>query len=320
MKRICAWLISVVLILALAVPALAIVDRPEGYVGDYANVLSSATEDHINEMNEALNAATGGAIVVVSVDFMDGMTADRYAKACFDAWGIGDKEKNNGLLLVFAVGENRCWATAGRGIEGTFDASALDGMMEDYFYNDYDSGNYDAAARGFFDAAYDRFESSYGPFTSGGQVSGNYPPRREQSGAAELASLVLVIVVIVVVVVVAVALDGMRYRRYRRRYFGLPGYTYVPFIFGRPRRRYRRPPPPPRPPRGPRPPMGGGWHGNPFGGGMSRGGGAGRSGGHSRSGGSFGGFGGFSGRSGGFGGRSGGFGGGMSRGGGAGRR
>ena len=287
------------------------------YVADYADVLSEETEQYIIDQNQALFEATGGQIVVVAVDFMDGMDSADYAMAVAEKWGgIGDAERNNGFLLVYAVGENKVWAMAGAGIEDVLSASTIEGWLEDDFYDGYDAGEYDSATRAFFDDVYGWYESYYATSSTGGaaQPGYEYLPQPENdhfyahTGSSLIGTLLSLFLapLIVVIIVVAILADGWRYRRYHRRYMGPgmppPPYVYRPFIFGRPHR-----PRPPRPPRGPRPPMGGGFHS----GGGFRGGGAGRSGG------------GFS-RGGGFGGRSRGGGGfsrgGGFRGGGAGRR
>jgi uncharacterized protein len=315
------------------------VDAPANtYVGDYAGVLSEETEQHIIEQDTKLSQSTGAAIVVAAVDFMDGLSSEEYAYQCFNTWGVGDSDRNNGLLLVYAVGENRVWAMQGSGIEDALTSADLSEMLEDYFYDDYDAGEYDAATLAFFDAAYDWFDSYYGGIgsaTGSGstqtQPSGQYPTQEEPVGGYVEYSrprsnfafgVIYLLILLVIIILVA---DAIRYDRYRRRYL-LPGMpppvvVYHPFIFGR---RHRGPRPPmgggprpgagPRPPAGggarpgagPRAPRGGGFSGGGFGGGGSRGGGAGRSGG-SFGGGSFGGS------------RGGGFGGGGSRGGGAGR-
>lgn len=344
MKRLCSILFALALALTLSVPALAIVEAPANtYVADAAGVIDVETEEYIIAQNDKLSRATGAAIVVVAVDFMDGMSADEYAYECFNTWGIGDKERNNGLLLVYAVGENKVFAMQGSGIEDALTAAELENMLEDTFYTDYDAQEYDTATRTFFDAAYDWFDSYYGGIDN--LLQGVEDPwalsqaevdrierenwERERRSEQQMMMAVYLIGFLIVAILVW---DALRYDRYRRRYL-MPGMPppvvlYRPFIFGRPH--HRRPPPPPRGPRGPggfgpgpgpRPPSGGGFFSSGgFGGGSSRGGGAGRRGG------SFGGgFGGFSGGShgGGFSGggfRGGGFGGGGSRGGGAGRR
>ena len=293
----------------------AVVDPPENtYVADYADVLTADTEQYIIEHNQTLNAATGGAIEVVTVDFLDGMDIADYAYELFNTWGIGDGEADNGLLLLLAIGEENYYAMPGAGIENALTASTLDDYLWTYLEADFAAGDYDAGVRQVFDAFYGWYESYYGGFAQGTvpQPGPDYgpQPQPEHGGVTAAVGLTLgafltlflppLLVILIVGVVLA---DSWRYRRYYRRYMmpGMPPppYVYRPFIFGRPHR-----PRPPRPPRGPRPPLGGGFGG--FGGGMTLGGGAGRRG-------SFGG----GVRSGGF---RGGFGGGRTRGGGAGRR
>ena len=117
----------------LAGTALAVAEpTPEFYVADYAGVLSQETEEYIVSRNALLLEATGGEIVIVAVDFMDGMSGDEYAMAVAENWGgIGDEERNNGFLLVFATGENKVYAMAGYGLQQVLTAAKIEGYLED---------------------------------------------------------------------------------------------------------------------------------------------------------------------------------------------
>lgn len=321
-RQLCALLAA---LMVLSTTVFALPDPPEsGYVLDQADVISTDTTDHINRQNEILSEATGAAIVVVSVDFMDGLDSATYANQMFNQWGIGDKDRQNGLLLVFAVGENKVRALSGTGIEDSLTASKLEDYLTDYFYDYYDAGLYDEGVLDFFDAVYGWFSDYYaGELGGAGSGPVTAPPseRPVRQDSDLVFTFVALLVPLVCLILLLVALDGLRYSRYRRRYLG-PGMPpppmYYPIFFGRPHyhHHHHRPPPPPGP--GPRPGGGPppGSFGGPFGGGGARGGGAGRGGSSSFRGGGFGGGrGGFGG--GGF--HGGGFGGGGARGGGAGR-
>ena len=336
-KRLTAALMC---LLVLCGGAWAVVDAPtNGYVSDTAEVINSTTEDYINKAVDELSQRCGAQIAIVAVDFLDGMDSESYAYEVFNAWGIGDANEDNGVLLVFAVGENKVWAMCGTGLERSLGYD-LENFLVDYFYDEYDAGNYDTAVRQWFDAIYGWFDDYSVPgYETGSQTgtqSGSQGGVSQQPGEMPVVRrgfpVGAVVAVILVIIVLVVIWDSMRYSRYRRRYMGPgmppPTVVYRPFIFGRPHR--------PRPPRNRRPPRGGGGFGGGgfggggsnrppsgggFGGGSSRGGGSGRSGGSFVGGRSFGGGGrsfGGGGRSFGGGGRS--FGGGGSRGGGAGRR
>lgn len=309
----------------LVCPALAdgVLGAPaNGYVQDVAGVLERDTIDHIVSQNQKLTSATGAAIVVVTVDFLNGKDIADYALELFNDWGVGDAQKNNGVLILLAIGEEDYYVLQGSGLQSVLPASTLGEYSWNYLENDFDNEDYDAGTRKLFDALYQWFEDYYASdFNAAGGTSTApgvaAPPSHPQSGGVSRVGMwMLVVILVVVVLFVLVAILSARGPR-RYRYYYSPGYYGRPRFFGWPRR--PRQPRPPRPPRQPRPPRNSGGFGgfggfggsSGFGGGSSRGGGASRSSGpiHRSSGGGF--------RSSG-GGRS--FGGGSSRGGGAGRR
>ena len=84
MKRFLSVLLAAVLLVCLSVTALAakeIVEPTEQlYVADYADVLSSDTEEMIVSSVQELKANCGGEIAVVTIDFLtDGLDSEEYA-------------------------------------------------------------------------------------------------------------------------------------------------------------------------------------------------------------------------------------------------
>ena len=350
-KRLLALCLVLILLVTSAYAAIPAKPTETTTVGDFAGVLSIDTIRRIEQSNATLFEKTGGQFAVVSVEFMDGMDAENYAYKLFNQWGIGSDERNNGMLLVFATADYtdsgflKTWLMIGTGIDTAFTSARANQLFEDYFYDDFDAGNYDRAVLYLYDQVYRWYEGYYAADFSASS-NPTYTQHAGGNSGVDYAGLILFVVVLVLLISL---LDRRRYRRYRHRYMG-PGlptapYMYRPLFWGRSycRTYYHHNPYHhhhhhgsrggffgSRPP-GNRPPSGGGF-GSPgsrppsggFGfGGSTRGSGAGRSGGSGS--GRSGGFGG-GGRSGGgsFGGGSrggGGFrGGGGSRGGGAGRR
>ena len=332
MKRFLALALAILLALGCtsALAATRVVKPGDDfYYLDTADVLSEATEGEIYFSNVRLYEACGAQIVVAALDSIGSADIYDYASEMFDSWGIGSSKENNGLLLLMAVKEGQYYVLPGFGIEGIFSASVLKQMYDDYLQTDFAAGRYDAGARKFFEAAFEKIADYYNlnitpedgirdyrSFVSESndvRSEGNYGAQRSDGGGF-ISTLLLILVLLAII--------GMLSRmRGGAFWFWRPTFFWP--IFG-PRRR------PPRPPRrgpgpwdgGPRGPMGGGFGGHgprpPRGG--SRGGGfGGASGGGGRSFGVFSGggrsFGGGS-RGGGFGGASGG--GGRSFGGGAG--
>ena len=94
------------LISILSINVLAIVDQTEEYyVNDYANLINVDTEEYIINTNLNLYNQTGAQVVVVTVQNLEGKSIEEYATEVFRKFGIGDANKNNGVLMLLAFDE-----------------------------------------------------------------------------------------------------------------------------------------------------------------------------------------------------------------------
>jgi uncharacterized protein len=112
-KRLISASFVLMLALALAVPAFAVVEQSDAYyVADYAGVLSYEIEQKIISSNIDLEQKCKGAqIVVVTVQYLEGIPSDEYAMQLFNDWGVGSKTENNGMLLLLSTEEKKGWLT-----------------------------------------------------------------------------------------------------------------------------------------------------------------------------------------------------------------
>ena len=167
MKRHAVSVLSLIFALifsiALAPGALAAVpDRPENqYVLDSAGVLSSSTERRIISENQELFEDCGAEIVIVAVDFLGGESIEDYAYRLFNSWGIGSTERNNGLLLVLAIGEENYYAQAGYGIDDYFSETRLDDILTEYLEPDFAKEDYEDGVEKTFDVMLSEMSSYY---------------------------------------------------------------------------------------------------------------------------------------------------------------
>ena len=155
------------------VPLLGAFNVPEykneyGYVADLADVITASTINHINITNEALEAASGAEIIVVTVDFLDGVKISDYAYRLFGEWKPGSSERDNGILLLLAIGDDDYYAMQGLGLESQFGDGLLDDYLNEYLENHFAAKNYDAGIKAFFDACVSRLERVYGVSAAGG--------------------------------------------------------------------------------------------------------------------------------------------------------
>lgn len=164
MKKFFTFLMALALVLSLGVSAYAVVDKSDSfYVADYANVLSADTEQRICDYNGALEQQCNGAqIVVVTVDYLDGMYCDDYAYELFNNWGVGSAQYNNGMLLLLAVQENKAWLAYGLGLNSVLSSDAVNNMLDEFFWEDFDDGKYDDAVNSLFNTLLSWYDNNYG--------------------------------------------------------------------------------------------------------------------------------------------------------------
>jgi uncharacterized protein len=108
-----AALLFAALTLAYSLPPLT------GRVVDQAGIIPQAAAARISAKLEALESKSGIQLVVATVKSLEGDDIAPYANALFRAWGLGEKEKNNGVLLLVAPNERKARIEAGYGLEGT---------------------------------------------------------------------------------------------------------------------------------------------------------------------------------------------------------
>ena len=108
-----ALLLTLVGALALTFPQLT------GRIVDQANVISEDARRVIEPKLAELEAKSGIQLVVATINSLEGQEIEPYANGLFRTWQLGEKAKNNGVLLLVAPKERRVRIEVGYGLEGT---------------------------------------------------------------------------------------------------------------------------------------------------------------------------------------------------------
>ena len=79
-----------------------------GWVTDMAEILTDSTETQLNQIIEQLEAKNGTELAVVTVpETAPAGSPKEFTIELFNYWGIGKKEKDNGVLFLISVGDRR---------------------------------------------------------------------------------------------------------------------------------------------------------------------------------------------------------------------
>src|SRR5688572_33269944 len=93
--------------------------RPSGHVNDFAQVLTEDDRVYLENFLRSIERDTTAEVVVATVTSLDGMTIEEYANRLFADWGIGKRQRDNGVLLLVAPNDREVRIEVGYGLEGT---------------------------------------------------------------------------------------------------------------------------------------------------------------------------------------------------------
>jgi uncharacterized protein len=117
---------------------------PGAYFNDYANVVSKEAVSRFNEQLAQFERETSDQVVVAVFPKMqsDSDIAD-YTQRVAQAWGVGQKERRNGVVLFVFIEDRKMFIQVGYGLEGALpDATAFD-ITERHIKPLFRTGNYE---------------------------------------------------------------------------------------------------------------------------------------------------------------------------------
>jgi uncharacterized protein len=137
-------LLFIILILPCLAAAQDRLPKPTGFVNDFANVIPGPQRSRIAAVCTELNRKTGAELAVATVPDLGGSTVEVYANRLFQEWGLGQKGKDNGVLILLAVADRKIWIEVGYGFEAILPDGKVGGILDEYampFLRRNDFGN-----------------------------------------------------------------------------------------------------------------------------------------------------------------------------------
>jgi uncharacterized protein len=116
---------------------------PQGYVSDFAGIISPGVQGPLEEALRQFEQEkeTTVEIAVVTVPGLGNETIETYAVGLFEQWGIGKKNVDNGVLLLFDTQSRRVRIEVGYGMEPYITDGKAGQILDTYFVPDRAAGN-----------------------------------------------------------------------------------------------------------------------------------------------------------------------------------
>jgi uncharacterized protein len=167
---------------------------PSAYFNDYAGVVSKEAASRFNEQLAQFERETSDQVVVAVFSKMqsDSDIAD-YTQRVAQAWGVGQKDRRNGVVLFVFIQDRKMFIQVGYGLEGALpDATAFD-ITERRIKPLFRTGNYEAGLATGIDLICKAIRGEY-------KGSGKTVTERKGGGGAVTGLLPFIIFVIVLII------------------------------------------------------------------------------------------------------------------------
>ena len=115
--------------------------RLTGRVVDAADLLAPAQELDLSAKSEALETQTGRQFVVVTVDSLSGQDVATYTRDLGRHWGIGNKDRDDGVILLVAPNERQVRIAVGYGLEQTLTNAVAQDVLDRQILPQFQKGN-----------------------------------------------------------------------------------------------------------------------------------------------------------------------------------
>ncbi len=205
MKKKIAAILLVLLILPFVCSLTA---TQEFYVNDNAGVLAETQEKRILTSAVELANQTKAQVVVLTVTSLEGKSAEEYALEIARDWGIGDKEKDNGVLILLSTGDREIRVEVGQGLEGCLPDGKTGRLIDEYAIPYYSENDFANGTEQLFYAVLNVVRSEYGlEAVTAPDPAAEYADAQEwEEEAPSPWSMLIVLIILVLVFVSRIAL------------------------------------------------------------------------------------------------------------------
>lgn len=159
-------------------------------VTDYTQTLTAEQKAQLEQKLVAFDDSTSSQIAVVLIKSIGDYDINEYALELGRKWGIGGKSKNNGVILLIAIGDRKLSIQTGYGLEGALPDIYTKRIIENDIKPFFKSGDYYAGINAGTDSIISLIKGEYK----------NDQPKAKSGGGKGSAGLIVIIIVVVIAI------------------------------------------------------------------------------------------------------------------------
>ncbi len=167
-------------------------ERSNTLVTDFTNTLSAGDKQKLETKLVAFNDSSSTQITVVLLKSVGSYDINDYGQQLLRKWGIGQKGKNNGILVIVAISDRKMAIQTGYGMEGALPDILTQRIIQNDMRPNFKAGDYYA---GLDSATNDIIKATKGEFKADEQPA-------DQNSGSDGGAIIIVIVIIVVILII----------------------------------------------------------------------------------------------------------------------
>jgi uncharacterized protein len=163
---------------------------PPKLVNDFANIMQQAEVAALEQKLVAFNDSNSTQIAIVTIKSIEGYDIADYAFKLGEKWGVGQKGKDNGILIVVAPNDRKVFIATGYGAEEYVTDAMARRIIEQKFKPNFKNNNYylglDAGTNDIIDLLTGKFKAE--------------PQQNEGKHKGSILKIIIIIVIIVLLI------------------------------------------------------------------------------------------------------------------------
>lgn len=149
-------------------------------VHDEAKVLSQSVVEQLEQKLKKYEDSTSNQIAILIINSLDGDAPEEYSMRVVEKWKLGNKKKDNGVLLLIASDDHKMRIEVGQGLEGVLTDAKSNGIIRNEIAPNLRRGDYDAGVTAGVGAII-------------GTIAGEYKSDVVDSGSSQMSVTELII-------------------------------------------------------------------------------------------------------------------------------
>ncbi|MDN3587013.1 TPM domain-containing protein [Pedobacter aquatilis] len=164
--------------------------KPSTLVNDYSGVLSAEQKDNLERKLVAFDDSSSTQIAIAVLKSVGDYDINEYAVELGRKWGVGQSGKNNGIMIVVAVGDRKISIQTGYGVEGALPDIYAKRIIDNDIKPNFRAGDYYAGL--------DEATTSIIKYTKG-EYKNDKPRASKGGGTGSIAVIIIIVIVIIII-------------------------------------------------------------------------------------------------------------------------